>query len=84
MEPPQRVWVREEDQPARGPGDPGDYFLHMIAPGGFRMSAAMTNCGTLGWVTDRTGFPYDAIDPVSGLLWPLMPGACLRLATGAV
>ena len=30
-------------------------FRHMITPGGSRMSVAMTNCGALGWVTDRTG-----------------------------
>jgi alkylated DNA repair protein (DNA oxidative demethylase) len=56
---------------------------HMITPGGFRMSVAMTNCGSLGWVTDRTGYRYDAIDPVSGLPWPQMPTAFLTLATGA-
>jgi len=27
-------------------------FHHMVTPGGFRMSAAMTNCGALDWVTD--------------------------------
>ena len=27
-------------------------FRHMVTPGGFRMSVAMTNCGRLGWVTD--------------------------------
>jgi len=31
-------------------------FRHMITPGGFRMSVAMTNCGALGCVTDRTGY----------------------------
>ena len=40
-------------------------FRHMITPGGHQMSVAMTNCGTLGWVTDRKGYRYDAIDPVS-------------------
>jgi alkylated DNA repair protein (DNA oxidative demethylase) len=39
----------------------------MITPGGFRMSVAMTNCGSLGWVTDRTGYRYDPVDPLSGL-----------------
>jgi len=29
---------------------------HMVTPGGHRMSVAMTNCGTAGWVTDRTGY----------------------------
>ena len=40
-------------------------FRHMITPGGFRMSVAMTNCGPLGWITDRMGYRYDAIDPDS-------------------
>src|SRR5712692_3032968 len=38
-------------------------FRHMITPGGFRMSVEMTNCGSHGWVTDRTGYRYDPIDP---------------------
>ena len=58
-------------------------FRHMITPGGFRMSVAMTNCGSLGWVTDRTGYRYDPIDPLSGLPWPQMPDVFLLLATGA-
>jgi DNA oxidative demethylase len=58
-------------------------FRHMITPGGFRMSVAMTNCGSYGWVTDRTGYRYDAIDPDSGKLWPSMPGVFLKLARNA-
>ena len=58
-------------------------FRHMITPGGFRMSVGMTNCGPLGWVTDRSGYRYDAIDPVSGLPWPPMPDVFRRLATSA-
>lgn len=58
-------------------------FRHMITPGGFRMSVAMTNCGPLGWVSDRSGYRYSAIDPVGGLPWPHMPGPFLRLATTA-
>lgn len=58
-------------------------FRHMITPGGFRMSAAMTNCGSLGWVSDRTGYRYDASDPESGLSWPLMPEVFRTLATDA-
>jgi len=38
-------------------------FRNMVTPGGFRMSVAMSNCGSLGWVTDRTGYRYDEIDP---------------------
>jgi alkylated DNA repair protein (DNA oxidative demethylase) len=58
-------------------------FRHMVTPGGFRMSVAMTNCGAAGWVTDRTGYRYDPVDPVSGLRWPSMPAAFLTLASGA-
>jgi alkylated DNA repair protein (DNA oxidative demethylase) len=58
-------------------------FRHMVTPGGFRMSVAMTNCGSLGWVTDRTGYRYDAVDPESGRNWPRMPDSFLRLAQDA-
>lgn len=58
-------------------------FRHMVTPGGFRMSVAMTNCGSLGWVTDRTGYRYDAMDPESGQPWPRMPGCFLTLAKNA-
>ena len=58
-------------------------FRHMITPGGFRMSVAMTNCGPLGWITDRMGYRYDAIDPDSGRPWPSMPGCFINLAKSA-
>jgi DNA oxidative demethylase len=58
-------------------------FRHMITPGGFRMSVAMTNCGALGWVTDRHGYRYDAIDPQRGCPWPSMPEAFSGLARRA-
>ena len=56
---------------------------HMMTPMGFAMSAAMTNCGPLGWVSDRKGYRYDAIDPISGKPWPAMPESFLALATQA-
>jgi alkylated DNA repair protein (DNA oxidative demethylase) len=58
-------------------------FRHMVTPGGFRMSVGMTNCGVLGWVTDRTGYRYDEVDPETGLHWPAMPPVFLQLATSA-
>jgi DNA oxidative demethylase len=58
-------------------------FRHMVTPGGFRMSVAMTNCGALGWITDRTGYRYDAIDPDIQEPWPSMPECFLELATSA-
>ena len=58
-------------------------FRHMVTPGGFRMSVAMTNCGALGWVTDRRGYRYDAIDPEMQRHWPQLPEPFLELATAA-
>lgn len=53
---------------------------HMVTPGGQHMSVAMTNCGLLGWVSDRRGYRYDAVDPLSGQPWPAMPEALRALA----
>lgn len=58
-------------------------WRHLVTPGGFRMSVAMTNCGTLGWVSDRTGYRYDALDPLSGAPWPALPESFLRMAHDA-
>jgi len=58
-------------------------FRHMITPGGFTMSVAMTNCSAAGWVTDRRGYRYDAIDPESRRSWPAMPAAFDDLARQA-
>lgn len=56
---------------------------HLITPGGFRMSVAMSNCGALGWISDRTGYRYAPHDPDSGQPWPAMPDAFLQLAVSA-
>jgi len=56
---------------------------HMVTPGGWTMSVAMTNCGEAGWVTDRSGYRYDAIDPQTGQAWPAMPTVFSALAAGA-
>ncbi|MGB7816700.1 MAG: DNA oxidative demethylase AlkB [Methylotenera sp.] len=56
---------------------------HMVTPGGFAMSVAMTNCGRLGWVTDRKGYRYDTLDPNTGAPWPAMPTSFLAFAAQA-
>ncbi|HEX2843596.1 DNA oxidative demethylase AlkB [Hyphomicrobium sp.] len=58
-------------------------FRHMVTPGGFTMSVAMTNCGAAGWVTDRTGYRYDRNDPETGRPWPSMPASFFELAVEA-
>lgn len=58
-------------------------FRHLVTPGGHRMSVAMTNCGRVGWVSDRSGYRYDAIDPESGHPWPPMPAVFAQIAREA-
>jgi DNA oxidative demethylase len=58
-------------------------FRHLVTPGGYTMSVAMTNCGAVGWVSDRTGYRYDRTDPETGDPWPPMPPCFLDLATAA-
>jgi alkylated DNA repair protein (DNA oxidative demethylase) len=44
------------------------------------MTVRMTNCGTLGWVTDREqGYRYQATHPVTGEPWPPIPARLLAL-----
>jgi alkylated DNA repair protein (DNA oxidative demethylase) len=56
---------------------------HMITPGGYRMSVSMTNCGIAGWISDESGYRYDAFDPMTGKRWPAMPGIFFDLARRA-
>jgi len=53
---------------------------HMVTPGGLAMAVAMTNCGPLGWVSDRRGYRYQGTDPLSGEPWPAMPAVFRSLA----
>ncbi|MCK0164402.1 DNA oxidative demethylase AlkB [Marinobacter sp. S6332] len=58
-------------------------FRHMTTPGGHSMSAAMSCCGSYGWVTDARGYRYQREDPSSGKPWPVMPSAFANLAQSA-
>lgn len=58
-------------------------FRHLVTPGGQPMSVAMTNCGAVGWVSDRSGYRYDPLDPESGKRWPAMPDVFYDLAARA-
>jgi alkylated DNA repair protein (DNA oxidative demethylase) len=58
-------------------------WRHMLTPSGHRMSVAMTNGGALGWVSDRTGYRYEPLDPLTGQPWPSLPDPFLRLARDA-
>ena len=55
----------------------------MITASGHRMSVAMSNCGALGWVSDRSGYRYASLDPLRQQPWPAMPMAFMALAQRA-
>ena len=55
----------------------------MLTPGGRRMSVWMSNCGELGWISDRHGYRYAPRDPLDDTPWPRMPASFLSLAARA-
>ncbi len=55
----------------------------MQTPGGGKMSAALSACGDYGWVSDRRGYRYAAIDPLTQQAWPEMPDLLSTLAARA-
>lgn len=55
----------------------------MMTPGGFSMSVGTSSCGALGWITDRIGYRYSSVDPLSGMPWPTMPEVFSALAHSA-
>lgn len=56
---------------------------HMVTPGGFSMSVGTSSCGEWGWITDRSGYRYSRVDPLSGLAWPRIPKSFAALAHSA-
>ena len=56
---------------------------HLVTPNGKTMSVAMTNCGALGWVSDRSGYRYTGRDPLGDRPWPAMPASFRALAASA-
>jgi alkylated DNA repair protein (DNA oxidative demethylase) len=58
-------------------------FRHLVTPGGQTMSVAMTNCGPVGWVSDRSGYRYSSRDPLTGRDWPRMPDEFQEVALNA-
>lgn len=55
-------------------------FRQMSTKSGYYVGAKMTNCGDLGWVSDHKGYRYTAIDPLTNMPWPSMPGLFETLA----
>lgn len=58
-------------------------FRRLVTPGGYSMSVAMTNCGRVGWVSDRSGYRYDPRDPETGVPWSPLPSSFAAVAVQA-
>ncbi|WP_422824074.1 DNA oxidative demethylase AlkB [Xenorhabdus entomophaga] len=58
-------------------------FRHFMTRSGHMMSVSMTNCGQLGWISDKQGYRYTKNDPLSGQKWPKMPEMFQQLAQQA-
>ncbi len=55
-------------------------FVPVMPGTGKPMSVRMTNCGPLGWVTDKErGYRYQPTHPVTGKPWPEMPAELLEI-----
>ena len=54
-------------------------FYRPVTPSGAPMSVEMTNFGPLGWMTDATGYRYQALHPTTGDPWPPIPIALLEM-----
>lgn len=63
--------------------DAASPFRHMITPGGWPMSVALTNCGEWGWTTNQQGYCYSRLDPNNRKTWPDMPEIFKKIAYDA-
>jgi DNA oxidative demethylase len=56
------------------------WFLPRMPRSGRAFSVKMTNCGKLGWVSDRdAGYRYQATHPLTGKAWPPIPPSVLTI-----
>lgn len=58
-------------------------FRNMVTPMGHKMAVATTSCGSVGWISDKKGYRYESIDPLTEKQWPKMPIILLKLAIAA-
>lgn len=56
------------------------FFTPTMPRTGKPFSVSMTNCGPLGWVSDKDqGYRYQATHPVTGAPWPAIPAHVLDI-----
>ncbi len=55
-------------------------YTPVMPRSGQPMSVRMTNCGSLGWVTDQQrGYRYQPTHPVTGRPWPAIPAMLIDI-----
>jgi DNA oxidative demethylase len=54
-------------------------FTPRMPRSGRPFTVRMSNCGSLGWISDETGYRYAPAHPVTGRPWPAMPQALLAI-----
>jgi alkylated DNA repair protein (DNA oxidative demethylase) len=82
-----RLWPEQVDRGAQASLVAEILQLASIAPfyrpqmpgSGKDFSVEETNFGELGWVSDRSGYRYDNVHPVTGHVWPAMPPPLLGI-----
>lgn len=63
----------------RGLAEKAPFYRVVMPRTGKPLSVTMTNLGDLGWISDKTGYRYEARHPVTGVPWPAIPDNLLRL-----
>ena len=54
-------------------------FTSRMPRSGQPMSVRMSNCGSLGWLSDQGGYRYEPKHPETGQPWPPIPEALVGL-----
>ena len=54
-------------------------FRHMMTPMGHPTVVSMLNCGQYGWISNKSGYGYSPIDPLTEKPWPAIPASFLNL-----
>ena len=62
--------------------DAAPLFTPRMPKSGRPFSVRMSNCGALGWVSDESGYRYQASHPQTGRPWPPIPRALMALWSG--
>ena len=78
------LWSADEQRAAlaaiRGVVEAAPFFVPAMPRTGRPFSVRMTNCGPLGWVSDRDGgYRYQAVHPVTEQPWPPIPPMILAV-----